>query len=417
MDSVEDKKKNLLKKPDNHISQARELLFKFGKSFRLRQLQEPAPENVYLEDDDEKMEILTFVANASFIQAERGKAEPVKTFLINRFVWAAIWVTPVETIREWKAAVEDNEPLPFNEMVLTLRGVLPQLVYFSKFSQAPKRDNYRCVSLGLHDPEVANIYAHASIYLAGCCSLVSGTLKRLWCNGPIREFMKEMRIRHIDALENMISISCDIHLRMNNFKITLEHLEEISDNNELCLRLRHLKDSSLGPEKGHKSNYYDTRAVPLNQDPKELLKELLTHDGDKLELDFRNIQTAQRIGDGYVFSIQTNDRIYQPLPIIRIMQVYYCMALMVRLAGAVEDDDDDNDDDDEDTPDTPSEGKLISPALLLLAGVLDDTSHLNDVNCQLQRPRTTFFYLRTCKDVSCEMFLVLAAARDDRGAY
>ncbi|KAK2023319.1 hypothetical protein LX32DRAFT_676668 [Colletotrichum zoysiae] len=268
------------------------------QSIRLRQLHEPAPENVCLEDYDEKMEILNFLAKASFVQAEREKAEPVKTFLINRFVWAAIWVAP-----------------------------------------ALKRANYRCVLLGLYDPEVAHIYPHASIYLAGCCSL--------------------MRIRHIDAPENMISISCDIHLRMNNSKIALKPLEEISDKNELCLRLRHLKDSSLGPEKSHKSDY-DTRAIPLNQDPKEVLKELLTHGGDKLELDFRNIQTGQRIRDGHVFSIKTNDPIHQPLPSIRIMQVYYRMAMMIRLAGAAEDDDGDDDDDDEDTPDTPSEGKLVS---------------------------------------------------------
>ncbi|KAK2052564.1 hypothetical protein LY76DRAFT_687787 [Colletotrichum caudatum] len=225
-----------------------------------------ARENVFLEDYEEKMEILTFIATSSF---------------------------------------------------------------------ALQRDNYRCVLLGSHDPEVAHIYPHASTSVARVCSEISTVLRSVWGDRPIQEFMREIDTDNLDIAQNMITLSSPIRFWLDNFKIALEPLEERSTENELVLRIRYLKDSSLRPKKGQQSNY-DINGLSINTDPKRYLRDILTPAGHKLELDARHVQTGQRIRDGHVFSVKTTDPATHPLPSLRIMQVQYRMTLMIRLAGASE---------------------------------------------------------------------------------
>ncbi|KAK2015657.1 hypothetical protein LZ32DRAFT_616007 [Colletotrichum eremochloae] len=325
--------------------------------------QSPAQENVFLEDYEEKMEILNFIASTSFVQQPGMKAERVDRTLVSRFVWACIWVTPIETMRHWREAIDDDEPLPFDEMVLNLSNSLPRLIQWWRGTnagprpslarqQAPKkvalqRDNYRCVLMGSHDPEVAHIYPHASTPHAKACSRVSKALQSLWGDGPIKEFMQQMNTDALDIPQNMMTLNCLIHFWLDNFKIALEPLEEISSKNELVLRIRHLKDSSLRPKRGQQSAY-EFGGLSIDADPKDYLRDILTPAGHKLELDARHAQTGHPIRDGHVFSIRTTDPVSHPLPSLRIIQVQYRMILMIRLAGAAEDQDDD-----EDGPDPP----------------------------------------------------------------
>ncbi|KAK1960885.1 hypothetical protein LY78DRAFT_324886 [Colletotrichum sublineola] len=137
---------------------------------------------------------------------------------------------------------------------------------------------------------------------------------------------------------------------MDQFKIALEPVEELSDNQTLALRFRRLRGSKLRPIKGQKSKY-DTSGLELNQDPKEILEDLKTSTGELLRFYARNVKTGEPIEDGHLFHVTTNDPIERPLPSIHIMQIYYRMALMMRLAGAAEEEDDDDD-----PPDPPEEG-------------------------------------------------------------
>lgn len=92
--------------------------------------QTPAPTDVYLQDYEEKLSILTFIANTSFVQTKGRRANRIANTLISRFVWAAIWVAPVEIMREWKETIDNDEPLSFNHMLFELHIALPQLVKY-----------------------------------------------------------------------------------------------------------------------------------------------------------------------------------------------------------------------------------------------------------------------------------------------
>ncbi|KAK1962937.1 hypothetical protein LY78DRAFT_660779 [Colletotrichum sublineola] len=74
-------------------------------------------------------------------------------------------------MRQWKAIIENDEPLPFNLMLISLQSTLPQLVdfwrakitgYRPRREERPKkitlqRDNYRCVLLGSHGPPYSQL--------------------------------------------------------------------------------------------------------------------------------------------------------------------------------------------------------------------------------------------------------------------
>ncbi|KAK1976775.1 hypothetical protein LZ30DRAFT_753266 [Colletotrichum cereale] len=331
-----------------------------NQSIPLGQLQ--PSQSAFLENHEEKLEILRFIANTSFVQYEGEEATRIDHISIDRFAWAAIWAAPLETLKKWKATIVNGQPLAFDEMVSKLKSNVPSLINICKAKDvtnqtdvnrkpprkdAPRqtaleRDGYRCSLLGSHDPQVAHIYPHASILSAKrCISLTRGALMELWGDEPIRKFMDCMKMNHIDVAQNMISLSCQIHFAMDHFKIALEPLW--ANSNQLVVRVRHLADSSLRPRRGQKIN---DAFVSLNTDPKEVLRDLLTPGGEKVELDARHVQSGQPIRDGHVFSITTDNPDIRPLPSIDIMRVSYHMALMIRLAGAAEDDDDDDDDDD-----------------------------------------------------------------------
>ncbi|KAK2024319.1 hypothetical protein LX32DRAFT_643720 [Colletotrichum zoysiae] len=91
------------------------------------------PESVFLEDYEEKMAILDYIANTSFVQQPGMKAKRVKQTMVSRFVWACIWVTPIQTLRQWKATIDDDEPLPFDKMLSHLNAILPRLIQYYKF--------------------------------------------------------------------------------------------------------------------------------------------------------------------------------------------------------------------------------------------------------------------------------------------
>ncbi|KAK2015841.1 hypothetical protein LZ32DRAFT_125445 [Colletotrichum eremochloae] len=324
--------------------------------------------DVYLEDYEAKMAILTFIANTPFVQVKGEPARKIDSGRLSRFTWAAIWLNPLETMQKWQQTIEAQEPFDFPGMIQGVMYTLPVLakIWRGKHDSAnrqsrpsrkdaPKqtalrRDKSCCVLIGSEDPEVAHIYPHASITSATECSLATESLMKLWGDLPIRQFMKKMNMQHIDVAENMISLNCLIHFWMDQFKIALEPVEELSDNQTLALRFRRLRDSKLRPVKGQKSKY-DITGLELNQDPKEILEDLKTSTGELLGFYARNVKTGEPIEDGHLFYVRTNDPIERPLPSIHIMQIYYRMALMMRLAGAAEEEDDDDN-----PPDPPEEG-------------------------------------------------------------
>ncbi|KAK1984581.1 hypothetical protein LZ30DRAFT_585867 [Colletotrichum cereale] len=321
----------------------------------------PASTNVYLEHYKEKMEILQFIAHVSFVQKAGEPAEPVDKRLISRFVWAAIWVTPLEIMEEWRETIKNGNPLDLNYTLLALQNALPQLVKYWRAKEAgqsknrparqesPKqtaleRDGSQCVLLKSQDPQVAHIYPHASVVNADQCSAISRALKYLWGKDIISKFMDEMGQNIVDKPENLLSLDCSIHFWMDQFKVALEPIPEVSNPRELFVRFRHLQDSSLGRKKGQKDRFEE--GMDLNHDPKHVLKELRVSTGELLKFEVRNVETGEAIRDGHVFKITTDSPTDRPLPSITIMQVYYRMALMIRLAGAAEEDDETDDDSD-----------------------------------------------------------------------
>ncbi|KAK2051690.1 hypothetical protein LY76DRAFT_599163 [Colletotrichum caudatum] len=78
--------------------------------------------------------------------------------------------------------------------------------------------------------------------------------------------------------------------------------------------------------------------LELNQDPVDFFEDLQTPTKKPLRFYARSAQTGEVIRDGHLFHVRTDKPTARPLPSIRIMQVYYRMALMMRLAGAAEDD-------------------------------------------------------------------------------
>ncbi|KAK1955799.1 hypothetical protein LY78DRAFT_421122 [Colletotrichum sublineola] len=190
--------------------------------------------DVYLEDYEAKMAILTFIANTPFVQVNGEPAMKIDRSRISRFTWAAIWVTPLKTMQKWQQTIEAQEPLDFRGMIHEARHALPELakIWRGKHDSAnrqsrpsrkdaPKqtalnRDKSCCVLIGSEDPEVAHIYPHASILSAKECSLETESLMKLWGDLPIRQFMKEMNMQHIDVAENMISLNCLIHFWMDS---------------------------------------------------------------------------------------------------------------------------------------------------------------------------------------------------------
>ncbi|KAK1992392.1 hypothetical protein LX36DRAFT_588502 [Colletotrichum falcatum] len=319
-----------------------------------------------LEDYEEKLKVLKLIANTPFVQIKGQSPKRIDKGLISRFTWAAIWVTPLETMKKWEETIKSNEPLDFRGMIMVFRYSLPLIINIWRGRDAtnsahlqrrpPKRDaprqtalqrdQSRCVLVGSEDPEVAHIYPHASILSAKRCSQQTESLMKLWGDKVIEGFMEEMNLGHIDVAENMISLNCLIHFWMDQVKIALEPVEERSDPRNLALRFRILQDSKLRPMKGKKSEF-DDDGLELNQDPNELLRDLRTPTGEPLGFYARNAETGQAIRDGHLFYVRTDDPIARPLPSIRILQVHYRMSSMMRLAGAVGDDDDDDNDDDE----------------------------------------------------------------------
>ncbi|EFQ32595.1 hypothetical protein CGRA01v4_09579 [Colletotrichum graminicola] len=331
------------------------------------------PYRAFLEHYEEKLEVLRFIASSSFVQEEGQKARRIEHALINRFVWAAIWVAPIETFREWKTTIDNDEPLHFDNMTAKMKALLPELVNIWKGKnpsgssnvqprparmEAPKRaalerDNYRCVILGSHDPQVAHIYPYASILNASRCSTMTRfVLREVWGDDAIRKFMDLMNMNHVDVAENMISLCCQIHFWLDHLKIALEPVEAMSNPHKLFVRVRHLADSNLRP----KRKGVDP-TVPLDTDPKKVLEDLMTgatgSAKQKIELSARHFNSGEPIRDGHMFLMETNDPQESPLPSIEIMKVAYRMALMIQLAGAAEDDDEYDDEEYDDAPDAP----------------------------------------------------------------
>ncbi|KAK2033774.1 hypothetical protein LX32DRAFT_670303 [Colletotrichum zoysiae] len=317
-------------------------------------------ESVFLTDREEKLKILTYIAEQSFVQVKDDSPRKVDKGIISRFTWAAIWVTPLDTMKKWEATIKAGEPLDFRGMIMEVRHSLPRLVNFWRGKDANnpqkrparkerprqialQRDQGQCVLLQTEDPEVSHIYPHASILNAPKCSQEIEALAKLWGRQIIDDFMAEMNMDNVDVPENMISFNCLIHYWMDQVKIAFEPVEEQSNAWQLALRFRILQDSRLRTEKGKKSEYDDS-GLELNQDPMDILEDLQTSTKKPMQFYARNAQTGEVIRDGHLFYVRTDDPKARPLPSIRIMQVHYRMALMMRLAGAAEAEDDDDDD-------------------------------------------------------------------------
>ncbi|KAK1976267.1 hypothetical protein LZ30DRAFT_785680 [Colletotrichum cereale] len=314
-----------------------------------------APPCVYLEDHDEKLRILTFIANTPFVQGPGQPPTRVDKLYITGYVWAAIWVAPLETMRKWKQTIDDNLPLGFNAMLAHLQGALPQLASYwrarntGNASARPRRqtrpkqialerDKARCVLVKSQDPEVAHIYPFASMSNAQKCSLTSIALQHIWGNEPIRRFCAQMRQQTVDVEQNMLCLNCLIHFWIDQFKVALEPISVSKDNCKLFVRFRHLRGSAM------KKDDAENGGVDLDRDPRDVLKDLeVKSTGEPFDFGLVHFQAVQRIEDGHEFVIETDDPDNRPLPSFEFMQVSYRMSLMIRLSGGAEEYDEPHD--------------------------------------------------------------------------